>query len=78
MLDRALNPGEIKEYIANRTRGKRVLPGDANGDGRVDSEDFALLVEDYLKAPVHNTDFNSDGRVDSEDFAILQANYQKD
>jgi len=78
LLDRALNPGEIKEYIANRTRGKRVLPGDANGDGRVDSEDFALLVEDYLKAPVHNTDFNSDGRVDSEDFAILQANYQKD
>ena len=55
-----------------------LLPGDANQDGQVDSEDFALLVEDYLKEPVHDTDFNSDGRVDSEDFAILQANYQKD
>ena len=53
------------------------LHGDANIDGRVDSEDFALLVTDYLKEPVHNTDFNSDGRVDSEDFAILQANYLK-
>jgi len=51
--------------------------GDANKDGRVDSEDFALLLEDYLKEPVHDTDFNSDGRVDSEDFAILQANYLK-
>ncbi|MBM3283025.1 hypothetical protein FJY90_02115 [Candidatus Gottesmanbacteria bacterium] len=52
-------------------------PGDANKDGRVDSEDFALLAEDYLKTPAHNTDFNSDGRVDSEDFAILQLNYLK-
>lgn len=52
--------------------------GDANGDGRVDSEDFALLVQDYLGEPVHNTDFNSDNRVDSEDFAILQSNYLKE
>lgn len=53
------------------------IPGDANGDGRVDSEDFSLLVEDYLNEPTHNTDFNDDGRVDSEDFAILQTNYLK-
>jgi len=50
---------------------------DTNCDNRIDSEDFSLLVEDYLREPVHNTDFNSDGRVDSEDFAILQANYLK-
>jgi len=50
---------------------------DTNCDNRIDSEDFALLVTDYLKEPVHNTDFNSDGRVDSEDFAILQSNYLK-
>lgn len=55
--------------------GRECLPGDANGDGRVDSEDFALLVADYLSESVNNTDFNSDGRVDSEDFAILQTNF---
>ncbi|MBL7159233.1 cellulase family glycosylhydrolase [Candidatus Microgenomates bacterium] len=52
--------------------------GDANCDNRTDSEDFTLLVGDYLEESVHNTDFNSDGRVDSEDFAILQTNYQED
>jgi len=51
------------------------LPGDANGDGRIDGTDLELLKQDYLGQPVHNTDFNSDGRVDCEDFAILQANY---
>ncbi|MBM3209450.1 hypothetical protein FJZ40_04130 [Candidatus Shapirobacteria bacterium] len=44
---------------------------------KLESLDFSLLVEDYLREPVHNTDFNSDGRVDSEDFAILQENYLK-
>ena len=60
----------IAEWLSTQ-----AVPGDPNGDGRVDSEDFALLVADYLNEPVNNTDFNSDGRVDSEDFAILQSNY---
>jgi len=77
LLDQVLNPQAVQDYLANRTGNGRTFPGDANGDGRVDSEDFSLLVEDYLKEPLHNTDFNSDGRVDSEDFAILQANYLK-
>lgn len=65
------------EYTGSIQPTPTPIPGDANGDGRVDSEDFALLVEDYLGEPVHNTDFNSDSRVDSEDFAILQTNYLK-
>lgn len=68
--------GENSSYC--REDCQTFLAGDANKDGRVDSEDFALLVEDYLKEPEHNTDFNSDGRVDSEDFAILQSNYLKE
>lgn len=69
-------PAAVHIYVISPT--STPIPGDTNRDGVVDSEDFALLVEDYLKEPVHNTDFNSDGRVDSEDFAILQSNYLKE
>jgi len=54
-----------------------ILGGEASGDDRVDSEDFARLQADYLATPTRNADFNFDNRVDSEDFAILQSNYLK-
>jgi len=55
-----------------------LLGGEATGDDRVDSEDFARLQADYLaSALTRNADFNFDNRVDSEDFAILQMNYLK-
>lgn len=78
LLSKDGNPNQAYftyQEMARKAKAYDNPPGDANGDGRVDSEDFAFLVEDYLGEPVNNTDFNSDGRVDSEDFAILQANY---
>ncbi len=55
------------------------IPGDANFDGFVDAQDFALLMDywqqdsDYLWG---HGDFNEDGFVDASDFAYLMDNWQ--
>ncbi|MBN2022769.1 MAG: hypothetical protein JW809_08225 [Pirellulales bacterium] len=53
------------------------LPGDANGDGLVDSADAAALAAHWL-APGGwaDGDFNADGAVDELDLAILAANWR--
>lgn len=53
------------------------MPGDANGDGRVTFEDFAVLQNHYGQATDVWTrgNFNFDGVVDFADFALLQNYY---
>lgn len=50
-------------------------PGDANGDGKVDSADLATLLYNWnplgTGASWEEGDFNGDGKVDSTDLAIL-------
>ncbi len=55
-----------------------VLPGDANGDGRVDLLDFALLRANFGRTVTDGFalgDFNDDDVVNLLDFAILRGNF---
>ena len=54
-----------------------TLPGDANGDGKVDINDLNALLAHYDQTgmTLADGDFNGDGRVDINDLSILLANY---
>ena len=59
-----------------------LLAGDANGDNRVDSSDFGILIGAYGSAANvpgsgydPRADFDASGTVDSDDFALLIGNY---
>ncbi len=56
------------------------LPGDANLDGVVDSDDADIVRTNWASEPASHAwthgDFNSDGRVDLRDASILLANWQ--
>ena len=53
-----------------------VLPGDADGNGVVDSIDCGIMIGQFgLRRDGLAADFNGDGRVDLGDFGILRANY---
>ena len=59
------------------------IPGDANGDGKVDGSDVTILasnwhvgVNDGQTATFEMGDFNGDGRVDGSDVTILAVNWQ--
>lgn len=56
------------------------LPGDANGDGKVDGIDFSVWLSNYGKTTQNGStdgDFNADGKVDGIDFTIWLTNYGK-
>ncbi len=55
-----------------------VLPGDADGDGDVDLDDFAILKLNFgtpAGAVWADGDFDEDGDVDLDDFAILKTHF---
>ena len=77
---RVILPG----YVANGTALPALnLPaGDANGDNRVDTSDFGILVGAYngdITVPGSgydaHADFNYDGSVDATDFGLLVGEY---
>ena len=53
------------------------LPGDANGDGKVDINDLTIVLANYNQTGVNWNagDFNGDGKVDINDLTIVLANY---
>ncbi len=53
------------------------LPGDANGDGKVDGIDLVIWMSHYgqTTSGVSNGDFNNDGKVDGVDYVIWFTNY---
>jgi hypothetical protein len=51
------------------------LLGDANGDGWVDGQDIALLIDWYASDDFWEGDFDYDGSITVKDLAILQNNY---
>jgi hypothetical protein len=66
------------EFDPNPSGGP--VPGDANGDGKVDGGDLAIWQQNY--DPIgggNNTfemgDFNEDGKIDGGDLALWQQNY---
>jgi len=52
-------------------------PGDADGDGNVDLDDFVILKQTWGQSPLNDdrADFNNDGDVDLDDFVILKQNW---
>jgi len=54
-----------------------VHPGDADGDGDVDLDDFAILKTTFGADPLTDdrADFDGDGNVDLDDFAILKTHF---
>lgn len=52
-------------------------PGDANGDNKVDSADYAIWLSRYNQnvSGVTNGDFNGNGKVDGVDYVIWLINY---
>jgi outer membrane protein assembly factor BamB len=74
-----LATGEANNWTGPFTYGrvKVTIPGDANGDGTVDAQDFFILERAWdtsIGQPNYNpyADFNSDGVVDAQDFYILE------
>lgn len=56
-----------------------VKPGDANGDGKVDDQDYTIWLAHYgqsLSGPA-NGDFNNDGKVNGIDYVIWLNTYGK-
>ena len=56
-----------------------AIPGDANGDGKVDFADLLILARNYgmTNATWSDGDFNGDGTVGFDDLVILARNYGK-
>lgn len=70
-----LNKNEQTWIIANRL-GTEILPGDTNGDSKVDILDYRILKSDFGSCGENlSSDFNNDGCVNLEDFAILRGNF---
>lgn len=81
-MDLATPPNAIDRQLSSFTVAGSTggLPGDLNGDGRVDGADLILFGlhfgalrgdANYLAA----ADFNGDGKIDGLDLAILAANF---
>jgi hypothetical protein len=58
------------------------LPGDGNGDGKVDGHDYLIWAGNYGDNPADdppgspgNGDFNNDGLVDGNDYLTWAENY---
>lgn len=54
-----------------------VCTADIDGDGKVDTRDYAILVQNFFKSPPSNpkADINKDGVVDLTDYSILVSQF---
>ena len=59
--------------------GAPLMPGDANGDGKVDINDLTIVLTHYNKSGViwSQGDANGDGKVDINDLTIVLTNYNR-
>jgi hypothetical protein len=51
------------------------LPGDANSDGIVNSQDIALIASSWLATGINPADINADGIVNAQDIALVASNW---
>ena len=62
---------------ANGGGVETLLPGDANGDGKVDINDLTIVLANYNQTGLSwaGGEFTGDGTVDINDLTIVLANY---
>ena len=72
---------DVSVYAATIGGGRVILPGDANGDDKVDGGDLALWQQNYDPVGANPSndwgrgDWNEDGKIDGVDLAIWQQHY---
>ena len=67
-------PGGILLQVVEEGSLPDTLPGDLDGNGRVESEDARLLLQalaEGRESDLSDADFNGDGRTDSSDAVLL-------
>jgi hypothetical protein len=65
------NPYTSSPSISNR---KNYIPGDLNGDSRVDGKDYSILIQNFGKSAKNGPsmgDFNNDNIVDNLDLKMF-------
>ena len=74
-----VNPDGVEEgWIARLV--SELLPGDGNGDGLVDGQDYLLWAGNFGDHPfpdgdISDGDFNDDGWIDGSDYLIWAGNF---
>jgi len=71
-------PVLVIQYTTVSAAPESFYPGDANGDGRVDNDDYDTWYDNYLKSTDKGSlegDFNGDGRVSGIDYSVWLSNY---
>jgi hypothetical protein len=65
---------EFADYEAqvDMTNQRKLLGGDLNGDGKINSADYVILRRNWLTAGPCLADINQDGVVDMNDYVLLQ------
>jgi hypothetical protein len=70
--------GVFRFAQASSLRIVDLLMGDANGDGKVDLNDFGILKDNFGTGTTRaQGDFNGDAKVDLTDFGLLKDNFGK-
>ncbi len=71
--------GSLGVYFLFHSKAATQVPGDVNGDGKVNTTDFAIIASNYNKTgrTYAQGNLNNDpaGKVDVFDFAILAKNW---
>ena len=66
------------EFVFEQTPTPTTIPGDANGDGKVDGVDYLIWLNHYNQNSgngVRDGDFNEDGTVNGVDYVIWLVSY---
>ena len=68
---------DISEFL------QMYIPGDVNGNGKIDSKDYAMTKRAFLKTytltdeQLLRADVNNNGKVDSKDYAMIKRHFLK-
>lgn len=80
LLSKPLGPIQIGQDVDLTTVGetKPILPFDLNNDGRINSSDYSIILQNFGKSPKDKrADLNSDGVVDKKDLSLISAEINK-